>query len=200
MRLRLRPVMVAAPLAVLALALGLAQLGPVNGRPLYGYLSSFAIVIGAGLLVPAIMYGLARAGLEVLRRRLGVERLLAHANLTAAIPRLSISVAALSVSLSMMVAIAIMIGSFRDTVVYWVGQTLQADFIGPGIRPTMGRTDVVAGGDRRAAHPDVPPSTASGNSTSFTTALSPRRGTSMVLIPARCCSRARPAREAAAGH
>jgi putative ABC transport system permease protein len=31
-----------------------------------------------------------------------------------------------------------MIGSFRDTVVYWVGQTLQADlFIGPGIRPTV---------------------------------------------------------------
>jgi putative ABC transport system permease protein len=33
----------------------------------------------------------------------------------------------------MMVAIAIMIGSFRETVVYWVGQTLQADlFISPG--------------------------------------------------------------------
>ena len=33
----------------------------------------------------------------------------------------------------MMVAVAIMIGSFRETVVYWVGQTLQADlFIGPG--------------------------------------------------------------------
>ena len=27
----------------------------------------------------------------------------------------------------MMVAIAIMIGSFRETVIYWVGQTLQAD-------------------------------------------------------------------------
>jgi len=145
MRVRLKPAMLIAPLAVLALAFGLAQLGPVNGRPLFGYLASFAIVIGAGLLVPAIMYGLARLGRGVLRRRLGVEGLLAHANLTSAIPRLSISVAALAVSLSMMVAIAIMIGSFRDTVVYWVGQTLQADlFIGPGIRPTVGQEQTLS--------------------------------------------------------
>jgi putative ABC transport system permease protein len=52
---------------------------------------------------------------------------LAHGNLSGAIPRLSVSVAALAVALSMMAAIAIMIGSFRETVVYWVGQTLQAD-------------------------------------------------------------------------
>ncbi len=39
----------------------------------------------------------------------------------------------------MMVAIAVMVGSFRDTVVYWVGQTLQADlFVGPGVQPTTG--------------------------------------------------------------
>ena len=57
----------------------------------------------------------------------GVEGQLAHANLSGAIPRLAVSIAALAVSLSMMVAIAIMIGSFRETVIYWVGQTLQAD-------------------------------------------------------------------------
>ena len=48
-------------------------------------------------------------------------------NLASAISRLSVSVAALAVSLAMMVAIAVMVGSFRETVVYWVGQTLQAD-------------------------------------------------------------------------
>ena len=91
-------------------------------------------------------------------RLLGVEGLLAHANLAAAIPRLSISVAALAVSLSMMVAVAVMIGSFRETVVYWVGQTLQADlFIGPGMQPTVGSgADAVGAGDRGGApHPDV---------------------------------------------
>jgi putative ABC transport system permease protein len=115
-------------------------------------------VIGAACLVPAIMFGLARIGRAVLRRRLGVEGLLAHANLTAAIPRLSISVAALAVSLSMMVAIAVMIGSFRDTVIYWVGQTLRADlFIGPGVRPTVGSEQTVSPEviARLGEHPDV---------------------------------------------
>ena len=143
---------------LLAVAYGLAQLPPIGRRPMFGYASSFVLVIGAAFLVPAIMFGLARLGRRTLRRRLGVEGLLAHANLTSAIPRLSISVAALSVSLSMMVAIAVMIGSFRDTVVYWVGQTLKADlFIGPGIRPTIGSEQTVSPEVLAALgrHPDV---------------------------------------------
>ena len=46
----------------------------------------------------------------------GVETRLAHANLAGAIRGCAISVAALSVSLAMLVAIAVMIGSFRETV------------------------------------------------------------------------------------
>jgi putative ABC transport system permease protein len=158
MRVRFKPTALVIAFVILAIAYALAQLPPIGRRPVFGYMSSFAIVIGAAFLVPAIMYGLARLGRKTLRRRLGVEGLLAHANLTSAIPRLSISVAALAVSLAMMVAIAVMIGSFRDTVVYWVGQTLKADlFIGPGIRPTVGSEqtvseDVIA---TLAAHPQV---------------------------------------------
>ncbi|MBY0494997.1 MAG: ABC transporter permease [Cyanobacteria bacterium] len=158
MRVRFKPAALIAGFTFLIAAYALAQLGPIGRRPVFGYMASFAIVIGGAFLVPAIMYFLAKIGRLVLRRRLGVEGLLAHANLTSAIPRLSISVAALAVSLSMMVAIAVMIGSFRDTVVYWVGQTLKADlFIGPGIRPTVGSEqtvseDVIA---TLATHPDV---------------------------------------------
>ena len=158
MRTKLRPGMLVIPLILLAVAYGLAQLPPIGRRPMFGYASSFVLVIGAAFLVPAIMFGLARLSRRTLRRRLGVEGLLAHANLTSAIPRLSISVAALSVSLSMMVAIAVMIGSFRDTVVYWVGQTLKADlFIGPGIRPTVGSEQTVSPEVLAALgkHPDV---------------------------------------------
>ena len=158
MRTRLRLTALIVPIGLLALAFALAQLPPIGRRPVFAYASSFALVIGAALLVPAIMFGLARLGRETMRRRLGVEGLLAHANLTSAIPRLSISVAALAVSLSMMVAIAVMIGSFRDTVIYWVGQTLRADlFIGPGIRPTVGSEQTISD-DVIAAisnHPDV---------------------------------------------
>jgi len=158
MRVRFKPAALVIAFVILAIAYGLAQLPPMGRRPVFGYLSSFAIVIGSAFLVPAIMYALARLGRVFLRRRLGVEGLLAHANLTAAIPRLSISVAALSVSLAMMVAIAVMIGSFRDTVVYWVSQTLQADlFIGPGISPTVGSEQTVSEDviTTLAKHPDV---------------------------------------------
>ncbi|MEZ5283896.1 MAG: ABC transporter permease [Vicinamibacterales bacterium] len=157
-RRRLRPLSFVLPLAVLAGAALLSQLGPIGGRPLFGYAASFVTIIGASLLVPAAIYLLARAVRQPLRRILGVEGLLAHANLASAIPRLSISVAALAVSLSMMVAIAVMIGSFRDTVAYWIGQTLQADlFIGPGVQPTVGSEQTLSEPAMAAvrAHPDV---------------------------------------------
>jgi putative ABC transport system permease protein len=157
-RVRLRPSALVVPAAVLALAYGLARLGPVDGQPIFGYLSSFTTIIGASLLVPAIIFALARVLRAPLARLLGVEGMLAHANLTAAIPRLSISVAALAVSLSMMVAVAVMIGSFRDTVAYWIGQTLQADlFIGPGMQPTVGSEQTLSEPVIRAVrnHPQV---------------------------------------------
>lgn len=158
MRVRFKPAALIVAVIFLVLAYALAQLPPVGRRPVFGYMSSFAMVIGGAFLVPAIMYVLAKIGRAFLRGTLGVEGLLAHANLVSAIPRLSISVAALSVSLSMMVAIAVMIGSFRDTVVYWVGQTLKADlFIGPGIRPTVGSEQTVSQDviDTLAKHPQV---------------------------------------------
>jgi putative ABC transport system permease protein len=157
-RMRLRPTALLVPVVVLAVGGGLALLGPINGLPVFGYLASFVTIIGASLGVPAVVFGLARLLRSPLRRLLGVEGLLAHANLSAAIPRLSISIAALAVALSMTVAVVIMIGSFRDTVVYWVGQTLQADlFIGPGMRPTVGAAQTLSPSVIAAvrAHPDI---------------------------------------------
>ena len=144
--------------ALLALAGWLSTRGPVGRVPVFGYLAALAIVAGAARLVPAVMRGLARVSRTPLRRGFGVEGLLAHANLSTAIPRASISIAALAVALSMLVAIAVMIGSFRETVRYWVGQTLQADlFVSPGVRAVPGTEqtlspDVTAA---IAAHPDV---------------------------------------------
>src|SRR6185436_3715323 len=109
------------------------------------------------LLVPGILTLVARVGARPLGLLFGIEGRLAHANLAGAIPRLAVSVAALAVSLSMMVAIAIMIGSFRETVIYWVGQTLQADlFIAPASRG-RGLDDTLSADVQRLvrAHPDV---------------------------------------------
>ena len=92
----------------------------------------------------------ARLGRAPMSRVFGVSGLLANSSLVRGDPRLAVSVAALAVSLSMMVAIAVMIGSFRDTVVYWVGQTLKADlYVGPSTR--------TAGARQASISPDVEP-------------------------------------------
>ncbi len=132
-----------APAALLLAAAWFATRGPVGGLPLYGYASAVSVVFGVSFLVPVVLIGAVRVLRPAVRRLLRVEDWLAVTNLSAAIPRLSISVAALAVSLSMMIAIAVMIGSFRDTVNYWIGQTLQADlFISPAARqqPGVGET------------------------------------------------------------
>ncbi len=135
----------AAAVSLLALGAWFATLDPVGGLPLFGYASAAAIVFGAAFLVPALLVVIVGALERPVRRFLKVEDWLAIGNLSAAVPRLSISVAALAVSLSMMVAIAIMIGSFRDTVVYWVDQSLQADlFISPGTGEAPGQNGTLS--------------------------------------------------------
>lgn len=105
----------------------LSTLDAVGGLPLFGLAAALAVVFGAAALVPVLLEGLRRRGRGLLAGRFRLAGRLAHANLSAAAPRLAVSVAALVVSLAMLAAIAVMVGSFRETVAYWVGQTLQAD-------------------------------------------------------------------------
>ncbi len=137
-RFRLHKISFIAPLIFLALAWVLAQLKPVGSLPLFGYAAALFIVVGAALIVPVVLFVLTRMSKKLLTRIFKIEGQLANANLAGAIPRLSISVAALAISLSMMVAIAVMIGSFRTTVDYWIGQTLQADlYLRPATRANI---------------------------------------------------------------
>lgn len=144
MRSRLPARYFAVPLGLFLLAAWLSTLEPVGRLPLFGYGAALAVVLGAAYLCPAVLHLTGRWG-ELLVHRLlqgrwrpPVEWRLAIANLRGAIPRVAISVAALAVSLSMLAAIAVMIGSFRETVIYWVEQTLQADLY---LRPAT-RTNV----------------------------------------------------------
>jgi len=117
-------------MALFALGYGLSWPDAVNGLPLFGYAAAVAVMFGGALLVPKALWLACGAGnrwFARLLRAAGVEARLASANLRAAIPRVSISVAALAVALAMMVAISIMIGSFRETVSYWVDETMVAD-------------------------------------------------------------------------
>ncbi|MGE0827018.1 MAG: FtsX-like permease family protein [Candidatus Binatia bacterium] len=122
-------------LVLFALSYGLCQLEPLGGLPVFGYVAALALMFAGACLVPEVLRGVCHAIRHPSIRRISlfsVERRLASANLGGAIPRVSISVAALAVSLAMMVAISIMISSFRTTVSYWIEQTLRADIF---VRP-----------------------------------------------------------------
>ena len=136
----------------------LSTLDAVGGLPVFGLGAALAVVFGAAALVPVLLEGLRRRGRAVLAGRFRIEGLLAHANLSAAVSRLAVSVAALVVSLAMLAAIAIMVGSFRETVAYWVGQTLQADLfvaVADGGRVGASAGISEAAERRIASHPSV---------------------------------------------
>jgi putative ABC transport system permease protein len=135
-------------LAIVLFVLGyaLTRLDPINGLPVFGYAAALALTFGGAFLVPGALWVACRLVGRIsvsVARRVEVEGKLAGANLNGAIPRVSISVAALAISLAMMVAIAIMIGSFRDTVSYWLEQTLKADIFAKPVT----RTTVLAEGE-----------------------------------------------------
>ena len=146
------------PVVLFAFGGLLACQGPVSGLPVFGVLAALSVVLGTAFLMPAVLFGFQRLWGRLNERWFRIESRLAHANLENAIPRLAISVAALSVSIAMMVAIAIMVGSFRETVDYWVGQTLQGDLFvsGPRQGPIGGRPTISSESEAIIAqHPEV---------------------------------------------
>jgi putative ABC transport system permease protein len=128
------------PLCLFALASVLSNLKPLGNLPVFGYAAALATILGAAFLCPAVLHAARWIGEKMVARlwrrfpNTAIEWRLAMANLASSIPRISISVAALAMSLSMLAAIAVMIGSFRETVIYWVEQTLRADLY---LRPAM---------------------------------------------------------------
>lgn len=127
----------AAALVLLALAALATRPGPVEGLPVFGFASVFLVVAGVSLLAPLAVVTAARAGDRLATRLFGVEARIARANLTGSLSRTAVAVAALAMGISMMVAVAFMVGSFRATVVDWVSQTLKADLF---VAPESGRS------------------------------------------------------------
>ncbi|MDG1896020.1 MAG: ABC transporter permease [Fuerstiella sp.] len=138
-RLSPRALARAAMAGLLSLGLGwLLTFGkPIGGVPILGFLAEIALMLGGALLTPLALR-LVCAGVRSVSHHLlparRTEIRLAASNMEGELPRLSVSVAALGISLSMMVAIAVMVGSFRETVVYWLDSALSADL---SIKPVM---------------------------------------------------------------
>jgi len=112
-----------AGVVLLLLGSALAWLPPVAGLPVFGYAAIAALLLGAVLLVPtATMKGL---GLAPRTRRIVLDT--AVSQLRENVGLSALSLASIIVSFSLMVAMAIMIYSFRISFDHWLGKLLPAD-------------------------------------------------------------------------
>jgi len=109
--------------ALLVLGSALAWLPPIGGLPVFGYAAIAALLFGAVLLVPAVtMKGL---GLAPRTHRIVLDT--AVSQLKENVAASALSLASIIVSFSLMVAMAIMIYSFRISFDHWLGKLLPAD-------------------------------------------------------------------------
>jgi putative ABC transport system permease protein len=127
-----------------ALALAAALLAgapPLDDLPVAALLGSLAL-LGAALAVAApLVDALARLG-GVLARRLGAPVRLAAAALAAGRQRSAWAAGAVGVTVALAIAVAIMVHSFRTTVVDWSEQALRSDL---WLRPAAAGTGLGVG-------------------------------------------------------
>ncbi len=127
-----------AAIACFVLAALVSRLPPVGGIAVAGYVAVLLVVAGFSLLAPAILRTTTAMLSPLLEAVFGLTGRLAAVSLPASLRRTSIASAALSLATGMMVAVALMVGSFRETVRIWVDQTVQSDL---WLRPAKGLTN-----------------------------------------------------------
>lgn len=128
---------------LLMLGLGYALLIPAQGSLVGGFVALNLIIFGVCLMIPLGMYWLLQGVLTLAGKRLRQTQRLSLRNIQTGIGRTGLAVAALAVSVSVTVGVGIMVGSFRDTVILWLDQTLGGDLQvtrldeGGGIAPAL---------------------------------------------------------------
>jgi putative ABC transport system permease protein len=110
-------------LVVIAAGAALTPLPPIAGLPLAGYLAIALFLIGTLMLLPR----LAGAALSVLPVPRVPAAELALAQLRGGPGQLTVSLAAIVASVALMVSMAIMVASFRDSLDAWLVRILPAD-------------------------------------------------------------------------
>src|SRR5438128_219995 len=118
-------------LAVLLAGAALTQAGPVSGLPLFGYGAIGLLLIGTVMLMPRI----AVLGFRVAPLLGPVSARIGLAQLRGAPGQAGVSLAAIVASVSLMVSMAIMVASFRQSLDEWLERVLPADLYlraGPG--------------------------------------------------------------------
>lgn len=138
------------PTGRLALA-GIATLGVALAVTLWtvqahfawgGFIAAFLVIAGFTLFAPAVTLAAEPIAAPWARRSGRVSVQLGVRALREVVARASVVVAALMLAVGMLVALTVMVGSFRRTVDTWISQTLRGDlYIEPvGHRASLGAT------------------------------------------------------------
>jgi putative ABC transport system permease protein len=138
---RTRTSQVVAAMACFIVAALLSRLPAWNGIAVAGYIAVLFVVAGFSALAPIIVTAASNLLRTPYRAVFGIVGELASATIPASLRRTSIASAALSLAIGMMVAVALMVGSFRETVRVWVDQTVSSDL---WLRPSKGLSNADA--------------------------------------------------------
>ncbi len=122
-----RRAFVIAAIVCFAAAAAASVLPPHDGIAIGGYFAVLLVVIGFSLLSPTIVTLAASWLGRPLRAIYGTIGQLASASIRASLRRTAVATAALALATGMMIAVALMVGSFRETVRVWVNQTVSSD-------------------------------------------------------------------------
>ncbi len=132
-------------LACILLGIVFTQLPPVSGLPLFGYLAVALLLVGGIALMPRLC---ALAFRTVAQRHWRTVPALALARLANAPNQASIALGGVLSSFSLMVAMAIMVASFRISVDDWLSHLLSADLYvraGAGATLSASQQQAIAG-------------------------------------------------------
>jgi putative ABC transport system permease protein len=117
-----------AGLALLGLGAALAGLPPVWGEtPVAAYAAMFFLLMGGLALVPTLVQGLTALLARLPERTQGALLLLARERSRDQATEARRSLAGVLVALALAVAMTVMIGSFRESLLRWLDQALPAD-------------------------------------------------------------------------
>ena len=112
---------------------GLCSLvGPVGNLPLFGYFATICLLGALSCLAPICIKALGWRPRRRDRETMvvgGSLRLIAADQAARHPVRNAVTVSALMVGLSIMIGVVVMVRSFRDTIVFWVDETVMADLI-----------------------------------------------------------------------
>lgn len=95
---------------------------------LTGYIGAFGVILGLSFMCGFLMVVLSPIWKKILRRAAGPVGSLAAGNVSRNLGRTAVAVAAFGVALSLSVGLGSMIGSFRQTLIWWMDSQIRGDF------------------------------------------------------------------------